>query len=508
MKVIIKNTYEDMSEWATIYLINKINLCKNKPFILGLPTGSTPLELYNRLIFYYKKGKVSFKNVITFNMDEYVNLEENNNQSYHYFMKTNFFNHIDIPEENINILNGNAENLISECENYEKKIKALGGIDLFIGGVGADGHIAFNEPGSSLSSRTRIKTLCIETIQSNSRFFNDINDVPKMALTVGIGTIMDSKEVMILINGSVKANALQQCLEGSVNNTWTVTALQNHKKTVIVCDNNATIELKKKTIDYYNNLQMQINILGHLNNYDVTKHIKSNETTIIFSPHPDDDVIGIGGLMQELSKSNTYVVYMTSGTGGYDSNEYECNPRIVEATLSLKVLGYKKSQIEFLSLPFYKDSNRKISNSDSEILTTLLEKINPDHIFICADSDPKKTHDKCYEIIRRSKFNKNLKNIWLYYSAWGNWNDICKFSDSVKSKSFRYIFNSQTMNNKVLSIKMHDSQDPPMVFYNDNRPFYEKIIDDNKSPLNPGFYEENFIILDSKEFKNLKKLIQ
>ena len=211
MRVIIQNNYEALSKWAAEHVIariNQFNPTPEKPFVLGLPTGSTPIGMYRNLVKAYKEGRVSFKNVVTFNMDEYVGLPESHPQSYHYFMFDNLFNHIDCPKENIHILNGNATDLQAECESYEEKIKAIGGIHLFIGGIGPDGHIAFNEPGSSFASRTRIKTLTSDTIIANSRFFeNDINKVPKMALTVGVETIMSADEVMILCNGHQKARA-------------------------------------------------------------------------------------------------------------------------------------------------------------------------------------------------------------------------------------------------------------------------------------------------------------
>ena len=189
MRVIIEPNYEKLSQWAANYVAAKINAAKptaEKPFVLGCPTGSSPLGMYKALIEMNKAGKVSFANVVTFNMDEYVGLPEEHPESYHSFMWNNFFNHIDIKKENVHILNGNAADLEAECANYEKAIESFGGIDLFMGGIGPDGHIAFNEPGSSLSSRTRVKTLTTDTIIANSRFFdNDINKVPKTALTVG-----------------------------------------------------------------------------------------------------------------------------------------------------------------------------------------------------------------------------------------------------------------------------------------------------------------------------------
>jgi glucosamine-6-phosphate deaminase len=173
-------------------------------------------------------------------------------------MWSHLFSHIDIKKENVNILNGNAPELEKECDQYEEKIKKMGGIDLFLGGIGEDGHIAFNEPGSSLSSRTRVKTLTYDTRVANSRFFeNDIKKVPKLALTVGVGTVMDSREVVIIISGYNKARALHQVVEGSVNHIWTVSMLQLHRKWMIVCDDDSTLELKVGTVRYFKDIEQQ-----------------------------------------------------------------------------------------------------------------------------------------------------------------------------------------------------------------------------------------------------------
>ena len=199
----------------------------------------------------------SFANVVTFNMDEYVGLAKEHSESYHTFMWTNLFSHIDIRAENTNILDGNAGDgsqaaLEEECARYEAKIAQYGGIHLFLGGIGPDGHIAFNEPGSSLESRTRIKTLAYDTIVANSRFFDDdLSQVPRMALTVGVKTVMDAKEVLIIITGFAKAMALHMCVEEGVNHMWTVSAIQQHPKAVLICDEEATMELKVKTVRYF-----------------------------------------------------------------------------------------------------------------------------------------------------------------------------------------------------------------------------------------------------------------
>ena len=257
MRLIIESDYDMASKWTANYIAKSINDHKgNGPFILGLPTGSSPLGTYNELIKLNKEGKVSFKNVVTFNMDEYIGIPKEHPQSYYTFMWDNFFSHIDIPAENTNILNGNAKDLEVECIRYEEKIKSMGGIDLFLGGIGPDGHLAFNEPGSSLQSRTRVKTLTYDTILANSRFFdNDPDKVPKTALTVGVGTVLDSKEVIIIVNGHNKARALQNAVEEGINHMWTISALQMHPKGIIVCDEAATYELKVGTYKYFKDIE-------------------------------------------------------------------------------------------------------------------------------------------------------------------------------------------------------------------------------------------------------------
>lgn len=259
MRLIIQPDYDSLSQWAANYVVAKINAAKptaDKPFVLGLPTGSSPLGMYKALIKHYQEKRVSFRYIITFNMDEYVGLPKDHPQSYYTFMWSNFFNHIDINAANVNILDGNASDLTAECDAYEAKMKAVGGIDLFLGGIGPDGHIAFNEPGSSLSSRTRIKTLTQDTIIANSRFFdNDVTKVPKTSVTVGVGTILDAKEVLIMVNGHNKARALAQAVEGAINQMWTITALQLHPKGIIVCDEAATEDLKVGTYRYFKDIE-------------------------------------------------------------------------------------------------------------------------------------------------------------------------------------------------------------------------------------------------------------
>lgn len=265
MRLIPLQNAEQVGKWAARHIVERINAFKptaEKPFVLGLPTGGTPLSTYKALIAMHNAGEVSFKHVVTFNMDEYVGIDPEHPESYRSFMYNNFFNHVDIQEENINLLDGLADDIDAHCAAYEEKIRSYGKINLFMGGIGIDGHIAFNEPGSSLNSRTRIKTLTEETRIANSRFFdNDINQVPKYALTIGVATLLDAEEVMILTMGHNKAQALQMAVEGCVNHMWTVTALQMHSKAIIVADDAAQQELKVKTVRYFNELEVE-NIKG------------------------------------------------------------------------------------------------------------------------------------------------------------------------------------------------------------------------------------------------------
>ncbi len=253
MRVVIQENYGKMCRWAADYIAGRINgHSEDRPFVLGLPTGSSPIGVYRELIRKNEAGEVSFRNVVTFNMDEYLGLPREHDQSYWRFMHDNFFDHIDIPADNVNILNGMAEDPEAECARYEAKIASYGGIDLFMGGIGVDGHLAFNEPFTALTSRTGVRALTADTRIVNSRFFgNDPDKVPAYALSVGIGTVTDSKEVLILINGHNKARALAASVEGGVSQKWTCSALQMHRAAIIACDEAACGELTVDTYKYF-----------------------------------------------------------------------------------------------------------------------------------------------------------------------------------------------------------------------------------------------------------------
>ncbi|OLY84469.1 Glucosamine-6-phosphate isomerase 1 [Smittium mucronatum] len=270
MRLIIRDDQESAAYYTANYIKKRIlefGPTSERPFVLGLPTGSSPIPVYKHLVQFYKNKELSFEHVITFNMDEYVGLPRDHPESYHTFMFSNFFKHIDIKPENINMLNGNCEELQNECQRYEDEIARVGGIELFLGGIGPDGHIAFNEPGSSMKSRTRVKTLAYETVLANARFFGgDVNKVPKLALTVGVATVTDAREVVIIIAGAHKAIALAKCIEEGVNHMWTVSAIQLHPSAMIVCDEDATLELHVKTVRYFKSIeQVQEQLIGRDN---------------------------------------------------------------------------------------------------------------------------------------------------------------------------------------------------------------------------------------------------
>lgn len=251
MEVIICPNYEEMSADAARQVAKTINTKPNA--VLGLATGSTPLGTYRELVRMHNERGLDFSQVTTFNLDEYVGLSDSHPQSYHYFMRENLFRHINIPPQNIHIPSGTTQNHIAFCQWYERRITECGGIDVQLLGIGSDGHIAFNEPGSSLGSRTRIKTLSKQTIDDNARFFDKSEDVPIYAITMGVGTILEARELVLLASGKSKAHAIAAAIEGPVTNMITASALQLHPYSVIFLDDDAAGELKMR--EYYDWIQ-------------------------------------------------------------------------------------------------------------------------------------------------------------------------------------------------------------------------------------------------------------
>lgn len=237
MNLIRVASYEEMSIKAGSLIVEKVR--SNPEMILGLATGSTPLGLYKYLIKDHNDNGTTYKNIKTANLDEYIGIPANNHNSYHAFMMKNFFNHIDIDKDHTLIPNGGADDLEEECTRYEKKISALGGIDLQILGIGENGHIGFNEPGTSFQSRTHIVTLAENTRQANARFFNSMHEVPKQAITMGISTIMDSREIFLLASGDRKAEAIKRLVTGDVSEEFPASVLKQHQNVTILADDAA-----------------------------------------------------------------------------------------------------------------------------------------------------------------------------------------------------------------------------------------------------------------------------
>ena len=247
MEVIIHRDYLSMSRAAAQLVAEVLNTKPNA--VLGMATGSTPLGLYQELVRLHKEEQLDFSRVTTFNLDEYVGLPANHPQSYHYFMHEHFFRHVNIQPQNINIPSGTTSNYPSFCQWYEKRIAECGGIDLQILGIGSDGHIAFNDPTSSLSSRTRLKTLSKQMIDDNARFFERREDVPVYAITMGVGTILDAHKLVLVATGKTKARAIAQTVEGPVTSMVTASALQLHRDATVITDDDAASGLAMR--DYY-----------------------------------------------------------------------------------------------------------------------------------------------------------------------------------------------------------------------------------------------------------------
>jgi glucosamine-6-phosphate deaminase len=251
MEVVVLPTYEEMSRAAAAVVVDVLNTKPNA--VLGMATGSTPLGLYQELVRKHREEGLDFTQVTTFNLDEYVGLRPEHPQSYHFFMHDNFFQHVNIARGNVYIPSGTTSNYRSFCDWYEKRIEECGGIDVQILGIGSDGHIAFNEPGSSLTSRTRLKTLAKPTIDDNARFFDKPSDVPIYAITMGVGTILEARTLVLVANGKNKAKAVAAMVEGPVTSMTTASALQLHPDARVFLDESAASELKMR--DYYDWVQ-------------------------------------------------------------------------------------------------------------------------------------------------------------------------------------------------------------------------------------------------------------
>ena len=549
--------------------IEKNNI-KNKTTVLGLATGSSPIGVYKKLIHFHKKEDLSFKNVVTFNLDEYYGLKKDHKQSYYHFMAEKFFNHVDIKRENIHIPDGELDkkSIMSFSKNYEKKIKSYGGIDIQILGIGANGHIGFNEPGSNLNSITRLVKLDYKTRNDARLNFNGIKNVPTYAITMGIKTILSSKRIILMAWGQGKSESIRKAVELRQNLKIPASLLQSHDNATFILDSSSSAlltrisqpwqvgqltlddEMTTRAIHWlsrktekpilrltekdYNQNNLS-DLLVDKSHYDLNLDIfnklqrtitgwpggkpKSDDThrperksptkkrVIIFSPHPDDDVVSMGGTFDRLVSQGheVHVAYQTSGNIAVSNEEvlkfvelYEDffhrssntideiklllsdEKKIIkdkrvrklaslirekESLAATRFLGLPDSKVHFLGLPFYetgKIKKSKPNSKDLNIMCDLIKSIKPHQIFAAGDlADPHGTHKVCIELLfqclkklKKLDFMKDCW-VWLYRGAWHEWESheidmAVPLSPEQVLKKRRAIFYHQSQNNSVM----------------------------------------------------------
>ncbi len=567
----------------------KYKQTKKQKCILGLATGSSPITVYEELVNIHKKEKLSFKNVITFNLDEYYPISSENTESYYKFMHEHLFNHVDINKENINIPKGDLKkNEIEKfCKSYESKIEKLGGIDFQLLGIGRTGHIGFNEPGSSVNSITRLIKLDYLTREDASKAFGGIYNVPKTAITMGVSTILSAKRIVLLAWGENKKDVVYESIESSISQNITASFLQKHNNTTFVLDEGSSsritridspwlvdgnvdwdINSKTRAIawlckqtgksllrlslrDYIQNhlSELAANQSTHDLNIEIFNRVQrtitgwpggkpnSDDTyrperakpekkrVIIFSPHPDDDVISMGGTFQRLVDQghDVHVVYQTSGNIAvsndsvlkflevysdiFDVNDSHVkdvkkkllnNNEIIEdkfirevatkirekeALAATRYVGLKDENVHFLRLPFYESGKivkNKTSKHDSDLMNQIITKIKPHQIYAAGDlADPHGTHAVCikllFQSLKKLKKEKFMSNcwVWLYRGAWHEW-EINEIDMAVP-------LSPQQVLKKRKSIFFHKSQNNSVMFQGeDKREFWERVEERNR----------------------------
>ena len=601
IKCLITTDVEDGSKYVANEIASLIRLkeSNNEKIILGLATGSTPKTLYAELVRMHKEEGLSFKNVVTFNLDEYYPIEKMALQSYNNFMHRVLFNHIDIYPENINILDGEIpkEDIKAYCAAYEKKIEDAGGIDLQILGIGINGHIGFNEPGSAIFSKTRLVTLDYSTRLANAYEFANISEVPRMSITMGLSTILNSKKIILMAWGPNKASIIHNTVEGFVTEQVPASLLQQHADCTFVIDESAASELTRNkspwltgdcewtpkmirkavinlaiksgkpilslTANDYNefglgdllvekgdvyeiNLQVFYMLRDSLTGWPGGKPTKHNpshpermnpfpKNVVIFSPHPDDDIISMGGTFQRLHDQghNVNVAYQTSGNiavtdefvtrfldfaigfeeiAGIDtaksdkilsdvkkylsskkSNQIDSNEirsikgliRRCEAKATCRFVGLKEENVHFMDLPFYETGTIEkapLSKSDIDNTVALLKKIKPHQIFCAGDlADPHGTHKVCLDVVLKAlnqikqDGDEWIKDcwMWLYKGAWQEWN--------IEEIEMAIPMSPDQLLKKRHGIFIHQSQKDMVPFQgNDSREFWQRAEERNK----------------------------
>lgn len=592
----IHNVIFDSSKEASVLVAHEIaNLIQRKeelgePCILGLATGSSPIKVYEELVRLHKEEGLSFANVVTFNLDEYYPMDKSNIQSYHYFMHEHLFNHVNILPENINIPDGNvsSEELQQYCIDYEMKIKSYGGLDFQLLGIGRTGHIGFNEPGSHINSGTRSITLDHLTRVDAAPAFLGIDNVPRKAITMGIGTVRAAKRIVLLAWGISKADILKSTIEGEMSSQVPATYLQEHNNTTFVLDTEAsseltrvktpwlvkpcvwTDELKLKAVvwlseltkkpilkltdkDYNDNgmsgllaeegtaYNLNIKMFNQLQHtitgwpggkpdaddtYRPERSNPSKKRVIIFSPHPDDDVISMGGTFDRLVEQGheVHIAYQTSGNiavsneealkfaevssvlnsasnesnsiinflknkGKNDMDSIEVRQlkgliRRSESLAATRYLGVPDSNVHFLNLPFYETGTVKKGNlteADIKIMCDLIDEIKPHQIYAAGDlADPHGTHKVCldslFEALKQLKHNSYMDDcwVWLYRGAWHEW-ETYQIEMAVPMSPDQVL-------KKRHAIFYHQSQKDGVMFQgDDSREFWVRAEDRNRA---------------------------
>jgi glucosamine-6-phosphate deaminase len=564
---------------------------QNKKCVLGLATGSSPIKVYEELVRMHKEDGLSFENVISFNLDEYFPMDESNIQSYFYFMHEHLFNHVNILPENINIPNGaiSIDQLHQYCIDYEMKIKAIGGLDFQLLGIGRTGHIGFNEPGSHLNSGTRIITLNhITRIDAAPSFFG-IENVPRKAITMGIGTVKDAKRIVLLAWGANKNMILKESIEGGISAAVPATYLQQHSNTTFVLDEEASSELtrlktpwlvkscvwnaalKLKAVTWLSNLlskpilkltdqdyndngmsgllaeegtayDLNIKMFNKLQHTitgwpggkpfadDSNRPERANPSkkrVLIFSPHPDDDVISMGGTFDRLVQQGheVHVAYQTSGniavsdeealkfaeiSEAFNTDSKKVNGiiefiknkkgndiidslevrklkgsiRKSESLAATRYLGLPDKNVHFLNLPFYETGTIKkgnLSEGDVTIMKSIIDTVKPHQIYAAGDlADPHGTHKVCldalFAALEEMKSEKEYMKdcwVWLYRGAWHEW-DSHEIEMAVPMSPEQIL-------RKRHAIFYHQSQKDGVMFQgDDSREFWVRVEDRNR----------------------------
>ena len=553
--------------------------------VLGLPTGSTPIGVYHELIRLHRTEGLDFSNVITFNLDEYYPMQPDSLQSYHRFMRENFFDHVNIPDANVHIPRGDLppEAVEAHCAEYERMIARAGGIDLMLLGIGRSGHIGFNEPGSKPADRTRLIVLDEITRKDAASDFFEERYVPREAITMGVGTILEAREIILMATGEHKAPIIRRAVEEPPNEGVSATYLQQHPNTTFYLDRaaagaltrektpwlvrpvtwdhqmtkRAVIWLSEKVgkpilqldaADFHrNHLHDLVYRYDHIDTLcytifeDLRKRIKyppglpRKQRILVFSPHPDDDVISMGGMLDKLvgNKNEVLVAYMTNGSvavfdqgvrrhlrflemalplfgeAGREAVEAKTAPifrflkekepaqvdieavqqlkayiRYTEAIAGIEVMGLDAGHARFLDLPFYKTGRVKkdpVGEADVQIILDLFEEVRPAHIFVAGDlSDPHGTHRMCYSAIKTAleRYTTPMPEdgplVWLYRGAWQEW--------EVDRADVFVPLSKAALDKKIEAIFKHESQKDRALFPGayDEREFWQRARDRNR----------------------------